>query len=900
VSARNRYVALLLRLLPDDFRARHGEEIEGSFRSLRSELGAAPSLFVLLRLYAGMTVDVLRQLPRTVGGREQLCADVRFALRHFRRTWGTTATMLGILTMGMSVAIFLFSFVNSYATQPPPGIPREPDLVRIRGSLVYGDEPSVRTFPQQEFDAYLGLEGGPFTAVAGWIQGPVGIDVPGQSREVAPTGIASFVSDRYFEVLGVSPLLGPGLGRGASSDEGVVIGHVVWTDLFGRDPGVVGRTVVINGIQRTIVGVAPEKFGGIGSITRFKVWLPLSARSAMLPLESEAAPAFRAIARLQPGVSLEAASAAVHAVSMAVQSETPSAPAEAVAPGTPPARMDADVVPLLSANGDPSFDRDVRWLAIGIGTLGLLVVVITSTNVSALLMSLAMARRHEIVVRLSLGAARARVLRQLLTESALLAGVAGGLGLGVMAMLPRLARPLDAWLPFELGVSWPAAIFTLAAALGVTLLFGLIPALHATRSAAAAALRDSAASPSGSRLRAQRGLVVAQVAFTQPLLVALVTVTLLLIQQIRPLQQTAVGAKVVRMQLAADADIVKLRAALEATPGVASTVTAPAPIEIGAYSPADAISGVAGASDDGGAKVVQLAGSTAAPGLFQVMEIPIVRGRAFSDEDLSSAFADGTSASMSAHTGTVPAIIASDLAEHLWPGGEPIGKKLVTAGEKAIDVRPSELVVVGVYDAGSRPPRGGNWYSIYLPGSATSGSALFVRTHGDAGPLLSTIRTVTQRESPGSAAQISTLAAAEEVTLKAFYGVTAGLLGAGGIALLLSAIGLYAVSAFAVGQRRLEVAVRMAVGAAAERVAGGFLWSGVRLGLVGLACGLPLSLAVLRYLAPFFNDQLEVQIPIVQVALLVGALVVLTAAVAAFLPARRAAAVDPARTLRGA
>ena len=472
---------------------------------------------------------------------DALAADVRFALRHFARTPGTTVTMFVVLAVGMSISTLLFSYVHSYAVQPPPGIALEDDLVRIRGSRSAGvDGRLYRTFSEEEFLAYRKLTDH-FRAVAGWTDQAVQLDAGDDAGRRGLEARATFVTENYFSVLDVQPVLGAGLPALDSGDPSMaavaVIGHTAWDLLFGRSPDVIGTTLAVNGVPVTVVGVTPESFDGWPGYSMFQLWMPLSARSLLMP---EPSGAFRAMGRLRPGVSPRAATAAVQVV--AARTAAADEEVRALEPST-------DVVPLLSANGDPMFEQDVRLMSFSVGLLGLLVLLVTCTNVSSLLTGLATARRQEMAVRLSMGAARTRLIRQLLTESAMLASVAAAAALAVVWLVLGVVNERIPAIPLEMGITWPATTFTFGVALAVGVVFGLSPALHATRLAVASALRDSAATAGAARARLQRGLVVAQVAFTQPLIVLLAAVLLLVLGQFQPQTRTEIADRVIALSV---------------------------------------------------------------------------------------------------------------------------------------------------------------------------------------------------------------------------------------------------------------------------------------------------------------------------------------------------------------
>ncbi len=422
-----------------------------------------------------------------------------------------------------------------------PGIPRQEGLVRIRG--IERPEPGRsigREFSYPEYQEYA-AQRTLFRDVAAWTSSDIVFDV-GTGEANPQSGAATYVTGNYFQVLGLRQALGVGLPIDANDADPApppvaVISHVLWQRHFDRSPDVIGRTMKVNGVTVTIVGVAPRRFAGARTGgSQMRVWLPLSMR----PQVQRTAPNLTSYvdarlglaARLQPGLRADQAGPTVAAIAKRIVEETPAGATGMVA--------STDVVPMMASNYFPPSGVEEPPSAGPVLSLifPVLVLLITCTNVSALLAGLGVARRREIAVRLALGAGRGRVVRQLVTESVMLALAAGALGLFVIWLLLRL---FDANIPdLSIEIDWWSVAFTIGLALVAGVLFGLSPALHATRVGLQEALKDSAGVVATRRLRLQSGLVVAQIAFTQPALLSMGALLLEMRSDLRQLPDAAV------------------------------------------------------------------------------------------------------------------------------------------------------------------------------------------------------------------------------------------------------------------------------------------------------------------------------------------------------------------------
>ena len=410
-----------------------------------------------------------------------------------------------------------------------------------------------------------------------------------------------------------------------------MISHVLWERHFERSPDVIGREMKVNGVTVTIVGVAPRRFAGARTGgSQMRVWLPLSTRPQVQrtasTLTSYDDARYGLAARLQPGVRTDQTGPTVQAIAARAEQQTTITRATLAS---------TDVVPLLAGNYFPPSGVEEPPSAGPVISLifPVLVLLITCTNVSALLAGLGVARRREIAVRLALGAGRRRVVRQLVTETVMLALAAGALGLFTIWLLLRL---FDASIPdLAIEIDWRSIAFTFGLALVAGMLFGLSPALHATRLALQEALKDSAGVVVSRRLRLQSWLVVAQIAFTQPALLSMGALLLEMRSDLRQLRAQPYADRLLELRFNVnprygsldeerERTLVRLEERLAAVPGVAGAVRQEHrdSLDVDVH-PADTVAGLELASP-------QQVDAIAAPaGYFPLMGISFARGRDF-------------------------------------------------------------------------------------------------------------------------------------------------------------------------------------------------------------------------------------------------------------------------------
>jgi predicted permease len=636
----------------------------------------------------------------------------------------------------------------------------------------------------------------------------------------------------------------------------------------------------INDTTVTVVGVAPRRFSGArtgGSLMR--VWLPISTR----PLVQRAATDLRSYdpaclglaARLQPGVIASQALPPDETIG-ARSLQLSSAPSAAM--------RSTDVVPMLAGNYFPPSGETPS--VVGRATtlvIPLLILLVTCTNVSALLAGLAIARRREIAVRLSLGASRRRIVRQLTTESVLLATAAGALALLVIWILLRSAESTIA--DVHLVLDWRAVMFTLAVAAVAGVIFGISPALHGTRVPISEVLKDSAGGVVAPRSRLQSGLVIAQIALTQPLLLGMGALILEMREDLRKVPSPAYADRVLDVRFntnprygaldqSREDTLRRLHDRFAALPGVLAIV----PQENSDDSFDGAVHGADAIGDAAGRRLFVRA-QAAPAGYFALMGIPIVRGRDFDTAQREN---------------PTSIVIGTAAANRLWPGGDAIGKRLVSFSPTR---RGSQFTVVGIVDetrAGLRD--NGDEIRVFVPDVRVTGHFL-IRTQAPAQPMVPVVRSTAVAETPDlPIVSVRTLEAIESAQRTSLTRALAGIAGTGAVALFLSAIGLYAVVAFAVRQRVREIGIRTALGADSQQVVHWFLMRGFKLSLAGMAVGLSLSVIVVRLIAALQGD--DPPSGILGLAAAIACVAIAVALVATWIPARRAASIDPLLALR--
>jgi predicted permease len=804
----------------------------------------------------------------------------------FRQRPGFTASALAALTLGIGANTAIFSIVNAVLLKPL-GFP-EPDRVVLFATHA----------PQGEND------GGSPAKFQHWrSQTAVVRDVSAfRSSAITYTGgevpeqlQAGQVSAGYFALFGV-PIV---QGRAFTADDDrpgaapvVVLSRAAWTRRFGSRSDIVGSVVSLNGAPHTVVGVADAP-AALAEIDRMpEVWIPFR----LDPNTSDQGHYFQVAGRLAPGVTFEQAQAALRASTAAYRQRFPTA-----------LQSDEELIAIRLRE---SLVRGVRTTLLILAGAVAFVLLIACANVANLLLVRAAGRKREMAIRAAIGASRGRIIRQLLTESLLLSSAGGVLGLGVgllgirallavnTAGLPRIGENGAA-----VGVDWRVLAFTLLVSVVTGVVFGLAPAIHASRADLGAVLKEGAGrSGTGARQQKTRALlVIVETALALMLLIgaALLVRTAIALRSVDPgfdatnvlTLRTALGDA----KYATSASVEQLvRIGVErlrAVPGVAAASAACCvPLE-GGYGLPFVIAGrplEQGPFHGGGGWL------TISPGYFDVFQIPIVRGRAFSDRDTAQ---------------TQPVVMINEaMAHRFWPNGDPLNDRLVIGrGVMREFSTETERQIVGIVrdvrDGGLQNDPQPQMYvpQAQAPDAVTALNASImplawvVRTQTAPAASITPVQTALRQATGLPVSDVRTMG---EVVARAtsrqqfnMWLMTAF----GAAALLLAAIGIYGLLAYSVEQRTQEIGIRLALGADAAGVRRMVVFQGLRLAVVGIVVGLAGAFGLTRFLSTLLFDVRASDPSIFTGVPIVLAIVAL---LAAWIPARRASRVDPVQAMR--
>jgi putative ABC transport system permease protein len=860
-------VKYLIRLFPADFRDSYGADMLATFDDRwREGRGPRTATRILIDLARSAWLE-RRTTSKGDRSMRTLWQDARFALRTLRKSPGFAVIVIVTLALGIGINTAMFSVANAVLWASLPFA--QPDRLVAVDEVEPQDQDAVWGATYPSFREWQGQAGSleNMAAVTG-----IGRVLREGNEPVRVRGAAA--SHEFFPLLGVQPEL----GRVFTTDDDkagaspvIVLSHKMWTTRFGADPAIPGRTIHFDGVAPTVVGVMPATFR---YPPETEYWLPLAAATA---------PALRArwdvwmlstIGRLKPGRTGENVSSEVSGIMARILQAHPEARRGHI----------IRVRPLRDDLGS-----DLRpALLIMLGGVGL-VLLIACGNVASLMLVRATSRTRELVIRAALGADRRRLVRQLFTEGAILAMCGGiaGVGLAVLATrwLPLLSND---WRLAHVPIDASVLLFALIATAFTCLLFGVLPAMRATRVESGDALRSGSRGSQGrQRAAAQQVLVTAEVALCVVLLVA---AALLLESWQRVLRVDPGfrpdGLATLRVNLpptykgdtAIQSFYSRATAQLASIPGVTGVTLATfLPISGGDGTGDLTIEGNAAAPGELGAVTT----CVTTPGYFRVMGIPLVQGRSFDQHD------DATREPV--------VMINQAMKRRFWPNDDPDGKRIKIGTRNLATWMTIIGVVKDVRNVGLSADIGYTAYSPFAQGPGR-GMELAVRTAGNPQGMLATITAELRRLEPAlliDRAQTMQGRIDESVAPRRMNLVLLGLFAT--LALLLSAVGLYGVVAFAVRQRTQEFGIRMALGASSGNVVLLVLRQGLGLVAVGVALGIPAAMAGSRLLTSLLFE-VKVTDPAVftSVALLVAAV----ALAACWIPAWRATQVAPTEALR--
>jgi len=812
-----------------------------------------------------------------------MLTSVKHAFRVLRKDPGFTAVAVCSMAIGIGATSAMFSFADSILLRPLPVA--DPDRV------VAIDAAKPQPFGFNTTVSYLDYvdlrdHTRSFDGVVAATFAKFGFSPGASTLPRMKAGL--FVSGNFFHVLGVEPALGRSFRSEEDQAEGrdavVVLGHDFWVSQYHSSALALGSRIRLNGIEFTVIGVAPEHFTGIDVFLRPTVFVPLAMSPRMglkNILQDRDAGGMVVKGRLKPGVTVNQARADVEAVGARLQ-KLHQQPNDDL-------RLKAETELQLRIEQGPA----IAAMTIMLGALGLCVLLVACANVAGLLLSRARARSREIAVRLAIGAGRGSLVRQLLLEN-LIVAVAGGLGGVAMAdavagFWRRMPIPYDLPIVWDIGVNKRVLLFTLLISVLSTLLFGLAPAFRVTRPDLVAALKAADADSDGKQRLWGRNLIVAgQVALSLVLLAVSVT----MVEGFQHEFTQGPGFRTDHLFLTSfDTQLVQysedqtrrffedLLRRMRSAPGVRSAALVSNVPLVGSDN-IDIV--VEGFAPPPGKKAPAELGAYVSDGYFRVMGIPIVAGRGFLEPD--------------GRKTPLVAVVNEHMAKHFWVGKDAVGKHfhLGSASGPLVEIvgiaKSSKVMWIG------EPPLD----FIYLPFRQHPLSTMALVTESnapDAATLAPVLRDVLRGLDPD-------MPVFDVRTMHDFYTqravktptiLTEVVAGLGLMGLILAVVGLYGLVAYSVSRRTREIGIRVAIGADSRKIVWMVLRQGLQLGVIGVSVGLVVSYFVCRLATAALITINRVDPMIFTVLPL---LLVMVTVLATWVPARRASLIDPMRALR--
>ncbi|MBA3260204.1 MAG: ABC transporter permease [Gemmatimonadales bacterium] len=858
-----RFYQVLLRLYPRSFRAEYETEMCALFAERRRATDGVGGRFAL---WAGAWADVM--VNAAAAHWEILRQDLRYTVRALARTPGFAITAVFVVALGVGANTAAFSLADYVLLRPLP-FPEPERLVKLWGGVPGYARIELSPADFRDWRAAAAS----FEAMGAYHNNQVNLVGQGEPERLDATSVTSDL----LPILGVQPALGR-LFTPADDQEGVggtvLLSYGLWRSRFGGDARVVGRSLLLDGMPYVVIGVMPRDF----HFPRREValWTPIRFDAAAF--EDRNNNYLQALGKLRPGVSLEEAQAELKVVTARLAREFPESNEHT---GSNAYLLQDDL------------SQQARLLLLALCGAALCILLIACANLANLLLARAVARQHELALRTALGAGRERLVRQLVTESLVLALVGGAVGVLVaMAMFPLLGRLVPESLPVAGGPGLDLRMLAFAGLItGLTGIgFGVVPALRACRGTSLDVLREGNRAGGGRRQSLRAALVITELAVSVVLLVSAGLLiralwrlravdpgfraeTVLTLRTALPMPKYAPTAR-------RNAFYSRVLSEVRALPGVASAAYI-------SFLPMAMTGGIWPVVMDGEPerreqnRVASLRYTT--PGFFATLGIPVRRGRDVRESDTRES--------------QFVAVVSESFARRYWPDADPLGRQFKFAFE--------ERTVVGVVgDIMVRGPERTSEPQVYLPAPQVADSSiifyapqeLVLRSSAEPGALLPAIREAVQRadpEQPISNVQTMGAIVADQTASRA---VQARLLGAlAAIALLLAGVGIHGLLSYTVSDRSREIGVRMALGARPRDIVGMVVGQGVRLAVAGVVPGV-----LLAYLAGRGLESLlaSVRPGDAGTFLSVVALCLVMTTAGCFFPAWRAARLDPITAIK--
>jgi len=807
--------------------------------------------------------------------------DLKFALRQLRKSPGFTLTAVLTLALGIGANTAIFSLVDSIMLRPLP-FPQQDRLARIEYSA--GE---VSFFPKGWIQA-LGEHSDSFTAISGF-----GADAESNvgGADSSDRVFGAEVMANAFDTVGIHPALGSFFTRDegvAGRDFVVVLSYGYWEQRFGGNPNVIGQTLRIDGISRRVIGVMPAGVRFPYGDTQFVI--PVAFKGGD-PIDPWRTFDLRIFGRLKDGVSPAQAQAELHRLHAALLPLFPWRMPDTWA-------SDLTVVPLLESVVGATRPR----LLLLFGAVGL-ILLIACANVANLMLARAAGREREMALRGALGASSSRLMQQLLSESVLVGALAGIAGLmAAAASLQGLVRLLPADTPRlnEISLHWPVFLFAAAASLMTGFIFGLIPALKMASPNLQGALRSSGRGVAGkaSQFRVSMALVIGQIGLS----VVVITAAGLLLHSLYSLSKVDPGfrpERVVTAEVSLDATACQEKGRCH---GFFTTLLNGAQGIVGmeavALTDSLPLSGrdnnyvydAEGHPRDARQGALLATGRTVSPDYFATLGMRLLRGRMLTNQDESG----------SSHA----VVINQSMAARLWPHQDPLGRHIIDVGDEptpALWNKDEASVVVGVIsNTHSGSLAGGFGDEVYFPMTTTREQPVMyvlLRTRAGASEAAAGLRSVVKTVDPlVPVTRVRSLNEVVAASVSAPRSLAILLLSFGALALLIGGVGVYSLIVYIVSWRTREIGIRLALGAMRWQIVGAIVKQSLLLAVGGCVLGLVVAALLMQFLRSFLFE-ISVLDPLT--FCIVPAVMLLLALFASWIPARRAAAVDPIETLRG-